>query len=165
MTRRDRVVRDAQINTLIDDGVPPSAAGARFGLGERQVRRIRAERRGIEARGFDARETIEDTLVGYSAAIEELSELSSDATVQGSVRVAAIRTRLEAMKGRIELLQALGLLPPELEQMTMEERLRTISRQLTRVLDAFNVSDELATAMLDVFEGREPTLPGAPVAS
>lgn len=159
MTHRERLARDAQINALIDEGVSPSAAGARFGLRERQVRRIRAERRGIQSREFDAKETIEDTLVGYSAAIEELAELSSDAKVQGSVRVAAIRTRLEAMKGRIELLQALGLAPRDLAQVTMEEELRGIGRRIARVLDAFQVSDELAIAMLDVFEGREPSLP------
>jgi hypothetical protein len=59
---------------------------------------------------LDVEEIIRDTLDAYDAAIEDLGVLAEETSHAGTT-LGAIRGRLDAVRAKWELMQAIGLLP------------------------------------------------------
>lgn len=160
----ERVRRDAQIITALKRGISGDRVGAQFGLSGRQVRRIRALYRQDQPDldELEPAEIVKDTLDGYEAAIEELALIASTSN-HDPTKVGAIRTRLEAMRGRIELLQSVGVLPHDLGQIRVIDDAQAVVAAILKVFDAYEIPEEVGVTVMDVIEGRTVELPSPPL--
>lgn len=156
----ERLRRDSELVQLMKRGVDSTVAGPMYGLSPRQARRIYKTyvERLEDLHGIDVKEHVEDMLANYDAAISDLALLSRDAP-NDSVRVGATRMRLEAVRGKIELLQGLGLMPKDLGTITLKDDYIRVIRTILAVLDAFEVEEQVQVAIVDAVEGRTPQLP------
>ena len=157
----DRLRRDRELCGLIMSGVPVAIAAQMHGLGERQAYRIYEDFKPEELNALedlDPRQYVEKALEQYQAAIEQLAMLAAETNHDG-VRVSAIRTRLEAVRGRVELLQSLGLAPLDLGTLRLQDDWMRVARIILDVLDAYEVSEAVQVAVMDAVEGRTPQLP------
>lgn len=161
MTSLQRVKRDASIIQLIKRGITPDQAGAPFGLTRRQVQRIvrQYENEAPDLSELDPGSLVRQTLWNYEAAIEELALLAAK-TDHGPTKVGAIRVRLEALRGRLELLQSVGAVPHDLGQIRVIDDAQATARQILNVFDHYDIPEEVRFAIVDVIEGREPELNG-----
>ncbi len=160
MSERERLKRDAAIIQLLNRGISPESAGAQFGLSGSRVRRLKKEwmTTAPDQQDLDPSGLVRDTMANYEAAIEELA-LVAARSGHGPTKVAAIRVRLEALRGRMELLQSVGVVPHDLGQIRVLDDAQFVARQIADVFERFGVSDEVTDAVLDVIEGRQPQLP------
>lgn len=160
LTTLDRLRRDSELVMLMMRGVDSMVAGPMYGLSPRQARRIyKTYAPQLEdLKQVDVKQHVEDMLVNYDAAINDLALIARDAS-NDNARVGATRTRLEAVRGKIELLQSLGLMPKDLGTITLRDDYIRMIRTILAVLDAFDVGDEVQMAIVDAVEGRKPQLP------
>jgi len=161
ITSLQKVKRDAAIIQLIKRGISPAQAGAQFGLKPRRVRQIvnEYEHETPDLTELDPGALVRHTLWNYEAAIEELALLASK-TDHGPTKVGAIRVRLEALRGRLELLQSVGAVPHDLGQIRVIDDAQATARQILQVFDHYDIPEEVRFAIVDVIEGRTPALNG-----
>lgn len=169
----DRDQRDAVIAAAADRGIRYSTLARQYDLSKRSIIRIVTEQREKHhtelVTDADPMTFIQETLGQYEAGIEELALLASN-TNHPTVKVAAIRTRIEAVKGRLELLQAVGVVPQNLGTIRVETDAREIARLIVNVLEAFDDGeggwrsnpDTVMDAILAVVDGETPELPALP---
>lgn len=160
LTDYERVKRDAAIIQLLKRGISREQAGAQFGLSVRQVARIKKKYRSEvpDISELDPGELVRDTLDNYEAAIEELALLAAR-TDHGPTKVGAVRVRLEALRGRIELLQSVGAVPHDLGQIRVIDDAQLVARQIAEVFERYGVPQDVQMAVVDAIEGRAPALP------
>ena len=158
---RVRVKRNMELIMLARRGVTPEALAVRFEMSPVTVRRIIKEWRDEqpELGDIEPLEIVEETLQGYTAAIEELAEYALDSGGNTAAKIGAVRVRLEALKGRLELLQGLGVVPHELGTLRLAEDWVRVARLVIQVLEAWGVPEQVQVAIIDAVEGREPELP------
>lgn len=160
MTNFQRLQRDSGLVQLMKRGVDSTVAGPMYGLSPRQARRI--YKTYVETledlNQIDPKEHVEEMLANYDSAISDLALIARDAK-NDNARVGATRMRLEAVRGKIELLQSLGLLPKDLGTVTLRDDFVRVVRVILAVLDAFEVDEEVQMAIVDAAEGRKPQLP------
>jgi chorismate mutase len=158
VTAQERVGRNAEVFNARARGWSWPTIAAQFNLSERQCRRVVAEYR--EATGsladLDASEIVRDTLEAYDAAIEDLA-LLADETAHDGTKLGAIRARLDAVKSRWELMQAIGVLPADLGQLWPEFDAARVARQIVDVLDNHQVSPEVQQEITKAVEQRHAT--------
>lgn len=156
----ERLKRDAAIIQLLKRGISPEQVGAQFALTARTVRRIKARWREAEpgVAEIDATEIVQATLDNYEAAIEELAIVAARTTNPGA-KVGAVKVRLEALRGRIELLQAVGVVPHDLGQLRVIDDAQDVARRIAEVFNAYGISEDAQMAVVDVIEGRAPQIP------
>jgi hypothetical protein len=87
------------------------------------------------SRGRAPIEIVEDWLLRMEAAVDELAQVS--ARESGSVRVAAIGKRLEAMSKLIEVMQSTGILPHDLGTLRIDLDARKVSAQLLAIFNRY----------------------------
>jgi len=155
MTAREKVRRDDQIVTARMQGRSWSSIAATFDLTERQCQAIMAEYRESHPRmrERDPIEILDDLLDAYAGAGEQLADIAST-DPHGATRVGAIRTRLSALDSQTTLLMTVGVLPRKLRGLRDELDVRTISRELVRVLNRFDVPEEAQRELVDVLRAR-----------
>ena len=160
LTPIQRARRDVQIINLLRRGITVERVAAQFALTTRAVRYIRQKYRDEQPdlSELDPTEVVRETLDGYEAAIEELALIAAGAE-HDATKVGAIRTRLEAIRGRIEMLQSVGAVPHDLGQIRVIEDVRESARQVIQVFREFNVPEDVQAAVIDALEGRRPALP------
>ena len=178
-TDEERAARDAVIVAAADRGIRFGTLARQYGLSKRRVIEIVSQQRQqhhVElVSTADPMTFIQETLGQFEAGIEELAMLAANAT-QPSVKVAAIKTRMEAVRGRLELLQAVGVVPQNLGTIRVETDAREIARLIVNVLEAYDDGEgnwrggpeDVMDAILSVVDGDNqiqlppPLLPPAP---
>ena len=160
MSALDKERRNIELVLLARRGVSTDALAVRFDLSPDSVRRIVKawQDRQPPVQELDASDIVRETLEGYNAAIEELAEYALDQG-HGAGKVGAVRVRLEALRGRLELLQSLGVVPLELGTLRLADDWIRVARIVVQVLDAWEVDDRVQMAIIDAVEGRVPELP------
>src|ERR1700690_706421 len=104
-------------------------------LSERQCQAILADYRASppRLRERDPLELLDDMLVHYQGAQEELAEISATSK-HDATRVGALRTRLDALTAQSNLLRAVGVLPRDLGVLSAEIDAQAMARQAIDVL-------------------------------
>lgn len=129
---------------------------ARLALSERQCRRVVAEFRetGPRLHEMDPVETIEEALEQFDSAIEDLALLAEKSQHDG-VRLGATRSRLDALRGKLELMRAVGVLPRDLGRLKIEVDVRHTARAILDVFEAYSVPHEVQEAVVEAVENRK----------
>ena len=156
MTGHERAVRNADVVRARARGLGWEEIAGRFGLSERQCRRILDDYRASESRlhEIDPIETVEGALDQYDAAIEELA-LLAERTAHDAVRLGAIKTRLDVLRGKLDLMAAVGVLPRDLGQLHVEIDVRNVVRAIVNVFDEHGVPREAQEAVARVLRRPE----------
>lgn len=94
---------------------------------------------------------VDESLHIYTEAITLLGEEAVNGD-NSNARVGAIRSMLEATKGRLELLAAVERLPRRLGEFAEQRRMDEVLAEWVKVLEAHDVSPELVQALLGVVE-------------
>lgn len=102
-------------------------------------------------RHLDPVDIIDELLEGYQGTIEELALISAT-TKSDTARVGAINTKMMAYQRISELLQAIGALPNDLGQLRVEVDARFVADAVVRVLQTFDVPDEVQDALIQALE-------------
>jgi hypothetical protein len=120
----------------------------RFGLEERQCRRIVDEYRSDRPLPYDRdpMTVIRETLEQYDAAL-----LAED-TRHAGARLGTIRTRLDIARAKLELLQLAGLVPSDLGQLGVVLDAQRVAALLVDVLERHAVPDRVVDEILMVVE-------------
>jgi hypothetical protein len=158
MTTDQRARRNAEVFSARARGLTWDTLAAQFNLSERQCRRVVTEHRAAAGSlgDLDVGDVVRDTLDGFEAAIEELA-LLADSTNHDGTKLGAIRARLDAVKSRLELMQAIGVLPGDLRQLWPEFDAARVACQIVDVLDNHQVSPEVQQEIAQAVERRHAT--------
>jgi hypothetical protein len=146
----------------------PSIA-AKYRITDRQARRIVAEFRESDPSLLDTNpvEVVEEMIRAHDAAIDELVHLA-DRTANDSVRLGALKTRLQAIQSKLALMQALGVLPHDLGGVRVHVEAVEVGRTIVEVLDRHGMPEVVMDEILSVVEGgstRAGVLPSGGVDS
>jgi hypothetical protein len=150
----EKVRRDALVVADRARGLTWPTIAARHHLSERQCRSVYADfRRRAGNEPEDPEDEARDAVRLLEAAIEELA-LLAETTNNDAVRLGAIRTKLDAICRRIELMQALGLLPRDLGLFEDRRDGRLMASALLGVLERHDIAPEVEDEMLDALQVR-----------
>jgi small-conductance mechanosensitive channel len=129
MTPHQRARRAEEVIEARARGLRWSTIAAQHGICERQAQRIYSDGVGsrLVSADRDALELAMEVLEQYEAVIEEFA-LLAQATAHDGVRLGAIRSRLDAMVSRAQLLTALGVLPHDLGQLKLVVEARAVAQ-------------------------------------
>jgi hypothetical protein len=129
VTAQERVRRNAEVFNARARGLSWPTVAARYGLSERQCRRIVAECRAASGslEDLDANEIVRDTLESYDARIEDLALLAEE-TEHAGAKLGAVKARLHAIRSKWELMRAIGVLPADLGRLSRSTPSRSLAR-------------------------------------
>jgi hypothetical protein len=156
----DRARRNRQVVAARARGLSWDSVASTYGLSVRRCEEIWSEyRRGQpKLKEIDPVDVIEEMLLQYDGAAEELALVAATAD-QGATRVGAIRTRLQVLLQKTELMQATGVLPNDLGRLRVDIDLRVMAQRILAVFDANDVPDEVQEAVMAAITGQDPALP------
>jgi hypothetical protein len=166
MSDSRRAARDLEITAAADRGVRYATLARQYRLSERQIGNIVREKRAErveELASLATMDHVNETLAQYESAIEELALTAAAIPADSwSHRVGAVKAKVEVVKARWELLQAIGYVPQNLSTVRVELEAAEVGRAIVGVLEAYGVDEVVQDAILDVVEGREVELPALP---
>lgn len=159
VTTRQRTDRNAEIFAARARGIGWARIAAEYGISERQAQRIYTEQRENRATlaSIDPVEVVEELLVAYDAAVEDLAVLAQETGHDGT-RLGAIRARIDATRAKHELLAAVGVLPHDLGRLSLEIDGRVLGDTLVRVLERHDLPQELWDDLERELSAAVPTL-------
>jgi hypothetical protein len=138
-----KVKRDEAVIADRARGFGWSTVAERNGVSARQCQNIWRERQ--ERTLLDVanpREELRDEIAFLDAAIEEYAKLS-ETTGNDSIRLGAIKARLEAQARRLELKRFCGLLPWDLGQVVSATATRLIVEELIAICEKHDVPEQV----------------------
>jgi hypothetical protein len=154
----ERLRRNAQILAERAGGTPLGELAHRYGLSERQVRYI-CDAEGAPVTQAGAREAealVHGVLADYQRVAVELEELSRT-KAHPTVRLGAVKAKLNLLKDRTQFLTATGLIQQslgELESQDYQEDAIALANTILDVLDEYAVPLEVHRAILDRVTGE-----------
>jgi hypothetical protein len=150
MTGWERVRRDAEIVAERSRGRSWSSISTTAGVSARHCRRVVAEYResGVELEHLEPLDVVQTMYRRYEAAISELEEISETAKNE-SARVGAVKARVEVIRTECDLLQNVGILPPNLGLVRNERDLRSIVAEIVMLFDKYGVPLEAQKELLE----------------
>lgn len=147
LAAHEKVERDRLVVADRARGLTWPTIGARHGLSERQCRTIWTESLSRhDLPDADPFEVVGEVLAQWDSLIERLALLAEEAD-QDSVRVAALRAQADALRTRLILCQAVGLLPRDLGLFRHEADVRAVARAILSVFDEHHVPDDAVAAV------------------
>lgn len=155
MTARDRVRRADEIFDARARGVRWSTIATQHGITERTAQRayangLASRPNPLEREPLDlARELLEQ----YEAAIEELAILAQS-TAHDGAKLGAIRSRIDVITAKTQLLMALGVLPQDIGELAAVVEADTTIKTIMRRND---VPPELLEEMIEALTPRRST--------
>lgn len=154
-TAAEQAARNEEIVAAKMRGMSCTALARTYGLSRQRITQICAEYREASPslRAKDPAEIVDELLEGYQADIEELVILAAT-TQADSVRVAAIKSRMDARGKIADLLQEAGVLPHDLGQIKVEIDARMTAVRVLSILKQHNVSGDVRDALLDAMMER-----------
>lgn len=168
MTHHERARRNTEIVEARARGLSWPTIAVASGLSERHCRRVVADFRASAPRLHDTDpvEVIEDALHQYRDAAEELALIAGQ-TGNESVRVGAIKARLDCLRSTTALMQEVGVLPHDLGQLAVEIDVRQMVVRVLAVFDELDLSVEVQRRLIDAIDprgaGHPSTADGRPV--
>ena len=155
MNAREKINRDDQIVAARMRGRSWAAIAFEHDLSERQCQQILEDYRASHPRlrERDPLELLDELLERYEAAGEELAEISATSK-HDATRVGAIRTRLDALAARTNLLMLVGVLPRDLGQLRHDLDVQELARKTLAVFDRHGVPIEAKRELLLVLRPR-----------
>jgi hypothetical protein len=153
VTTRERLARNDAVVAARARGLTWPTIAERFGLEERQCRRIVDEYRSDRPLPYDRdpMTVIRETLEQYDALAEEAALLAED-TRHAGARLGTIRTRLDSARAKLELLQLAGLVPSDLGQLGVVLDAQRVAALLVDVLERHAVPDRVVDEILMVVD-------------
>ncbi len=148
MTAHDRLRRVERVVEGRARGLRWSTIAAEHGISVRTAQRIYSEGCASHAGALD-RDPIEiarELLDQHEVAIEDLALLAGSTSHDGA-RLGAIRSRLDAIASKAQLLMALGVLPHDLGDLGTVIEERQVIATIMAVLRKHNVSPEMLDDM------------------
>ena len=132
-----------QVISKREGGIPP-----------RTLRYIYAQYEAEQQMIADPIAIVDETLALYTEAIKDLAQAAADAQGDGNMnaKVGALRTMLDAAKGRLELLAAVGRLPRRLRVYDEQARVERMIVEMAAVVEQYDVAPELVLDLLGVIE-------------
>lgn len=98
---------------------------------------------------------VNETLLLYAEGISIFAEVAATAEMD-TARIGAARSMLDAAKGRLELLSAIGKMPRMLSAYRDAADLDRVFRDMGQVLEQHDAPPELMRALLAVMSGETP---------
>jgi hypothetical protein len=162
MTSHQRSTRNVEVVAARARGLGWEEIASRFKISSRQARRIVAEYRECQPRlhEVDPIETIEEAFQQYDAAISDLAILSEKTTHSG-VKLGAIKGRLDALRAKLDLMAAVGVLPRNLGRLQVEFDARQVAQSILQIFSTFAVPIEAQEAVIRAIESRSGGSNGA----
>ena len=150
MTGWERARRDAEIVAERSRGRSWSSISTTAGVSARHCRRVVAEYResGVELEQLEPLDVVQTMYRRYEAAISELEEISETAKNE-SARVGAVKARVEVIRTECDLLQNVGILPPDLGLVRNERDLRSIVAEIVMLFDKYSLPVEAQKELLE----------------
>jgi len=138
-------------------GLSESFVAEKFGVSERQVRRVLEDYRAScpPLGGLDPEGIVVETLDGYGEAIEQLAEIAATSDHDGA-RLGAVRAQVEVHSVRLALLQALGALPQDLGRFRIELDVREAARTILEIFDRRGVPEDVQAEVVEAVEAVSP---------
>jgi hypothetical protein len=157
MRADDRARRDAEVVRARARGLGWSRIAEHHGISDRQARRIVADYRDRQPSldGIDPSDVIRDTLDAYDAVIDELVTFA-DETQHDASKVGASRQRLDAFKAKVELLQAVGVLPHDLGEVRLVEDAQAVAQTIVTVFERHGIPKEVQEEIAEIIEHEQP---------
>ena len=141
--------RGAEIVADRARGLRWATIAEKHSLSERQAREVWRERLSAEhLESLDGREAIIEALGQVEAGIEDLA-LLAQTTNNDSVRLGAIRARLDLMGRRVTLLRMGGYLPFTPRDAMVEANFRRTGEAIIEVMEKHGVLDDVADDLLE----------------
>jgi len=135
---------------------PWSAIGEKFGLSERQARRIYEDFCRWERDQHDPLATVDEAIMLREAARDHLGELAVSGD-NSSAQVGAAKAMLDADRERLELMQAAGRLPRNLARFRAEADFMTIARQMVELMRKRGVPSDVLDEVRELTQRHVPT--------
>ena len=150
-----RVERNAEVVRDRARGLGWSKVAERNGLSERQCRRICEEWRATRPSAYDhdPLALLDEILDHYDAGIEDLALVREEA-LQDAVKVGAVKARMNLIREKAELLQAVGILPRDLGKFAEERDLRVVADTVWAVMDKHDVPDDARLDLAATLRGN-----------
>ena len=150
---REKVERDRLVVADRARGLTSATIADRHGLSERQSRSIWTE--SLDAHEAlsspDPFEAVAEALARWDAVIERFAIVADEAT-QDSVKLGALKAQADALRTRLILAHAVGLLPRDLGLFRREADVRVVATKILRTLEAHNVPEEVFDALEQEFK-------------
>ena len=156
-TAHDKVRRDAAIVADRARGLQWRTVADRYGLSERQCRAIWTEAQAVRRTDHvqDAEAIVHDVIASLDALVEDLA-LLSEGTSNDSVRLGAIKARMQAVEQRFGVMRAAGLLPPTWEALRVDLDGRKVAQRIFDVFEAHGVDEVVKDDVLAAVETISP---------
>ena len=148
--------RDAQIAADRAAGRSWPSIAADHDISERQARRA-ARSHWEGASGLTEHDPVEavlEALAQVDAIAERFARLAAEAT-HDAVVVGALKGQLGAIRERLALMQAVGLLPLDLGLLRRDIHAREFAEETMRVLREHNVDQSVLLALRDAYASRQ----------
>jgi hypothetical protein len=155
MNTAERKARNDEMALARKFGEDTGSIASRFGLTDRQTRRILAEHRHDPARELvdDPVDVLETTLEDFDREKEKLALIAQNATSDW-VKLRAISARVRILEKKTGLIHSVGLLPPA-ETTRFDRDANKFAAATLEVFKRFQVPDEAVDAIFEVV--REAT--------
>jgi chorismate mutase len=124
-----------------------------FGMSERALRYMHSDYVDAQVTMEDPLMVVEETLHLYTEAIEKFAQ-EAQIGDNASARVGATRSMLEAAKGRLELLSAVGKMPRRLGAMNDVADVHRIVHEMAKVIERHGLGQEVIVELLQIVEGE-----------
>jgi hypothetical protein len=159
VTSQERADRNHDVVSARARGLSWTEISRRFNITDRQCRRVVAEYResGPRLHQIDPIETIEDALDHYDSVIEDMAILAESTSHDGT-KLGALKGRLEAVRGKLDLMEAVGILPRDLGRLRFEIDVRRFAASVLDVFAQHDVPHGVQKAVIEAIESRQPKL-------
>jgi hypothetical protein len=150
LSAQKQVQRDARIVSDRARGFGWAAIAERHGLSERRCHEIWSTYWATQPSlgEIDPVEAVNEAIAQHDALVEDLARLAETST-QDAVRLGVLKAKREAMRERLILMQAVGLLPRDLGLLKHEVDVRRIIQVFMAALDRHDLPEVVEDDLLE----------------
>ena len=155
LTAEERAQRDQQIFQGFCRGLMVTTLAETYGCSTSTINRV-IQKQKREVRVLTTRrkavDVFEEHLLALDAVIDEQARLSLSGKESGSVKVAALGKKLDALREKREAYEAVGILPRDLGQMKVMLDSIQMAQQIAGVLERGEVPENVIDEIIDILD-------------
>jgi hypothetical protein len=161
MIERFHVAQRIAIERALPKPTPWAKLAADVGMSERGAKKLHAQyiRDTVQMGDTTGTKILEEALFTFTASIDRLSYLVENAK-QESVQVGATRQLLEAVRGRVELLAAMGRMPRSFRAVDELNLLAKVVRRIVEITEERKLDPEIVQEFIDLLSEMQPVIEG-----